>query len=694
MQSFIDNGVVRSVCPFDCPDTCGLHVTLQDGKVVSVTGDPDHPVTKGTICNKVRQLPDRVHHPERLLHPMRRVGPKGTFAFERISWDEAYAAIVSRMNDIVARHGAEAILPYSFYGNMGVLNAEGMDRRFFHRLGASLLDRTICNAAGSAGYSYTMGASAGIDPEDTVHTKLFLIWGCNLVSTNMHQTALASEARKRGARIIHIDVHRNRTSAWADDFIHVRPGTDGALALGMMHVLIRDGLVDEAFVRQHTIGYEQLAEQAAGYTPSVVSDITGVPAEQIEELARLYGTASPSFIRIGNGLQHHDNGGMIIRTIACLPALTGQWAVRGGGAMKGNGWYSRFNNARLERRDLLPDPGVRTVNMNQLGDALLELDPPVRMLFVYNSNPAIVAPEQAKVRAGLMRGDLFTVAHDLFLTDTCKYADLVLPATSHLENLDLYASYWHLYVQLGKPIKAPAGESKSNFTLFKELALRMGFEPELFDLTEEEMIREALDSGHNPLLRGITLDALYERDWMKAGGGRQVPLEERIGTPSGKIELFSAAMREAGLPPVPTHTPLREETNYPFWLTTGPNHSYINSTFANQPKLRKLEKRPTLHMHESDAAARRLEDGEQVLVRNDRGEAELTLKVGTDVLPGVLVTQGLWWDDENGGRSAVNALTPQRLADMGGGATFFSNRVEVVKLDSPGLRQRGGARGG
>lgn len=679
MSTFISDGVVRSVCPFDCPDTCGLHVTLSDGKVTKVTGDPDHPVTKGAICNKVRQFPDRIHHPDRLMHPLKRIGPKGSNEFRRITWDEAYDEIITRMRQLSNQFGAQSILPYSFYGNMGVLSAEGMDRRFFHRLGASRLERTICNAAGSAGYSYTMGASAGIDPEETVNTKLFLIWGCNLVSTNMHQTALASEARKKGARIIHIDVHRNRTSTWADEFILVKPGSDGALALGMMHVLIRDGLVNRDFIERNTIGYEQLAEEARHYSPEAVEELTGVPAAKIEELAMLYGTASPSFIRIGNGLQHHDNGGMIVRTISCLPALTGQWDIPGGGAMKGNGWYSRFNGAKIERPELLPDPNVRSVNMNKLGDALLETDIPVRMLFVYNSNPAIVAPEQNKVRQGLLREDLFTVVHDIFLTDTCKYADLVLPATTHMENLDLYSSYWHLYVQLNKPVLAPLGESKSNFNLFKELGLRMGFEPEYFDISEEQMIEEALDSENNPLLEGITVETLREKDFLKAGGGRTVPLEERLKTPSGKIELYSKKMVVNGLPPAPVHTPLREETEYPFWLMTGPNHSYINSTFANQAKLQKLEKRPLLTMHNDDAEALGMHDGERVLVRNDRGEVELTLKTGEDVLPGVLVTQGLWWD-EDGGANGVNKLTPGRLSDMGGGAVFFSNKVEVVKL--------------
>ena len=673
--------VVRSVCPFDCPDTCSLHITMKDGRVSRVTGNPDHPVTQGAICGKVRQLPDRVHHPGRLMTPMRRTGPKGDLSFEPITWEEAYDELTARMNAIVAEHGAEAILPYSFYGNMGILNAEGMDRRFFHRLGASRLDRAICNAAGAQGYKYTMGGSIGVDPESTVNAKLILVWGCNLVSTNMHQAMLATEARKRGARIVHIDVHRNRTSAWADQFIMVKPGSDAALALGLMHILFRDGLTDQAFLESRTTGWRELASQAAKYTPSVVADITGVPEDQIEELAALYGRTTPSFIRIGNGLQHHDNGGMTIRTISCLPALTGQWSVPGGGAIKGNSWYTRINHDALERPDLLPDPGVRTVNMNRLGDALLALDPPVRMLFVYNSNPAVVAPEQDKVRQGLLLPELYTVVHDLFMTDTCRYADLVLPATSHLENLDLYASYWHLYMQLGEPVMEPLGECKSNFTLFKELALRMGFEREWFDLTEEQMIEQALDARINPGLAGMTLESLKERGGMKSRAAAEDGIPTVLPTPSGKIELYSERMAEDGYSPVPDHAPLREETDYPFWLTTGPNHNFINSTFANQEKLQSLEKKPYLHMHEEDAKALGIADGERVLVRNGRGAVKLDAKLGRDVHRGVLVTQGLWWEDEDGGRAAVNRLTPQRLADMGGGAVFFSNKVEVVKLN-------------
>ncbi|MFC4599809.1 molybdopterin-containing oxidoreductase family protein [Cohnella hongkongensis] len=671
--------IVRSVCPFDCPDTCSLHVTLENNAIVSIDGNPDHPVTRGAICNKVRHLRERVYHPDRVLHPLRRTGPKGTLEFERITWDEAYDEIVARLNAAVASKGAESILPYSFYGNMGILNAEGMDRRFFHRLGASRLERTICNAAGSAGYGYTMGASAGTDPETTIHTKYALIWGCNLVSTNMHQAMYLTEARKRGAKIVHIDVHRNRTSAWADEFVAILPGTDTALALGMMHVLIKEKRTDERFIAEYTKGFEELAAQAENYPPERVAAVTGVPAETVVRLAREYAGTTPSFIRIGNGLQHHDNGGMAIRTIACLPALTGQWGVPGGGAIKGNSHYSAVNAYKLERPDLLPDRSVRSINMNRLGEALLESKPSVDVLFVYNSNPAVVAPDQNRVRQGLMRNDLFTVTHDLFLTDTCKYADLVLPATSHFENLDLFSSYWHLHLQLHEPILEPMGECKSNFTLFKELGLRMGFEPETFELTEEQMIREALEY-ESPYLDGLTYEELKREGSVKMKLGRPSLVPERIPTPSGKIELFSDRMQSAGLPPVPEYTPLREPADYPFLLVTGPNHSFINSTFGNQDRLKKLEKEPAVDMNAEDAAARGISHGDSVRMWNGRGEVRLKAKVADTVLPGVLVTQGLWWEHGNDGVQAVNALTSQRLADLGGGATFFSTRVEVEKL--------------
>ena len=678
MKSYVDqpDGVFPAVCSLDCPDQCGLLLHKQDGRVVKVEGDPEHPVTKGNICNKVRNMTERLYDPKRLQQPLKRTGPKGSGEFEPISWEEAIETVTSKWKTLISEHGAESILPYSFYGNMGRLNAESMDLRFFHRLGASRLERTICNSAGAVGYSYTMGGAFGTDPEDTIHTKLFIMWGINAISTNMHQVVLAEQARKNGAKIVVIDVHKNRTGQWADWFIPILPGTDTALALGLMHILFAENWVDQHFLEQYTVGHEELREHVRAYDPASVSAITGVPVEDIYKLARMYAQTSPSFIRIGNGLQHHDNGGMCIRTIACLPALTGQWLVKGGGAMKGNGGFLGFNRTALQRPDVLEKKETRSINMNRLGHALLEIDPPVHSLYVYNSNPALVAPEGNKVRQGLEREDLFTVVHDLFLTETALYADIVLPATASYENTDFYTSYWHHYIHLQKPVIAPYGQSKSNVEVFRLLAKGMGFADAMFDDTEEDLIRQALNFPQNPYLYGIEYEELLEQNYVKAR--IHAPFIENLPTPSGRIELYSSQMENVGLPPLPTYAPLPVESSYPYWFIPGPNHNFLNSTFSNNAKHARMEKQPRLYMNTDDAKANGIEDGDWVEVRNDRGVCELVVSVGDTVLPGVVVSQGLWADSPDS-KHFVNALTPDRIADMGGGATFFSGRVAVEK---------------
>jgi anaerobic selenocysteine-containing dehydrogenase len=680
MASFIDerDGVFHAVCPLDCPDQCGLLLHKEDGKVIKVEGDPAHPVTKGHICNKVRNMTERIYDENRLKFPLKRTGPKGEGKFEQISWEEAIQTITSRWKELIESDGPESILPYSFYGNMGRLNAEGMDRRFFHRLGASRLDQTICSAAGSVGYKYTMGGSIGTDPEDTLHSKLFIFWGVNAASTNMHQVALAQKARKQnGAKIIVIDVHKNQTGRLADWFIPILPGTDSALALGMMHILFAENLVNQEFLQKYTLGHEELREHVVQYDPLTVSAITGVPVEDIYKLARIYGETSPSFIRIGNGPQHHDNGGMFVRTVACLPALTGQWLVKGGGAIKGNSAYLAPNTAHLQRPDLLKNKHTRVINMNLLGEALLSLDPPVKSLYVYGSNPAVVAPESTKVRNGLAREDLFTVVHDLFLTETAKYADIVLPATSSFENTDIYTSYWHHYIQLQQPVIAPFAESKSNVDVFRLLAKEMGFNEPLFQETEAQMITQALDNPRNPYLEEITYEGLVEHQFMKAKLKPIFP--GNLPTPSGKIELFSQKMQEEGYPPLPTYVPLVNDGDHPYQFVPGPNHNFLNSTFSNNPKHISLEKEPKVYMNHQDALTAGIVDGDMVRVWNDRGECRLKAAVGDHVLPGVVVTQGLWADSADS-KQLVNSLTPDRIADMGGGATFFSGRVSVEKI--------------
>jgi anaerobic selenocysteine-containing dehydrogenase len=509
----------------------------------------------------------------------------------------------------------------------------------------------------------------------------------------MHQMTYVRQAQRAGATFVHIDVQRNRTTAFADRFVQLRPGTDAALALGMMHVILRDGLHDAEYVRQHTVGFEALAERVRAYPPERVERISDVPAEVVETLAREYATTRPAFIRIGNGLQHHDNGGMAVRTIACLPGLVGAWRDVGGGAVKSNGGYAAMNDAALMRPDLLAGRAPRTINMNQLGHALTELDdPPVKAMVVYNTNPAIVAPDQTRVLAGLAREDLFTVVHEQLMTDTARYADILLPATTHFEQTDLYSSYWHLYLALAEPAVAPLGEAKPNVEFFALLAQRLGFDDACFQDDVETLIGQALENPSNPFLAGITLERLKE------GGPVRLNVEEphpafadgHFPTPSGKIELYSERMARDGFDPLPTHTPLLEGGDgeqpptgpYPLLFVTPPNHFFLNSTYANMPSNIRSEERPRLEIHPEDARARDILDGDAVRVFNARGAVQLEASLTEDVRPGVVVSRGLWWGRHSPGGHGVNATTPQRLADMGGGATFFSNLVEVGRVEA------------
>ncbi|SDM57439.1 molybdopterin-containing oxidoreductase family protein [Paenibacillus jilunlii] len=687
-MSYSGDGVFPAVCPLDCPDTCGLLVHKQNGKIIKVEGNPEHPVTKGAICNKVRHMAERVHHPERLLQPLRRVGPKGSGSFTPISWEEAIGEIAGRFKELSAAYGPESILPYSFYGNMGVLSVDGMDRRFFNALGASRLEQSICNSAGSAGWKYTMGFNGGTSPEDTVNADLIIVWGGNIVSTSMHQVVYAEQARKRGAKVVVIDVHRNRTAQWADWFLPLYPGTDTALALGLMHILFRDGMTDDAFLERYTTGHEELRAHVLAYPPERVAEITGIAAEDIEKLAKLYGEAKVSHIHIGNGLQHHDNGGMNVRTIACLPALTGAWLKTGGGAFKSNSGYSSTNDRALTRPDLRPNRRTRTINMNRIGEALELKEQPVMGMFVYCSNPVVVAPDAERVRKGFAREDLFTVVHDLFMTDTALYADIVLPATSTFENVDLYASYWHHYIQLQEPVLDAPGECKSNVEVFSLLGRAMGFDAEAFSESPYDMIRQALDYPRNPYLNGVTLERLTAERFVKLDMSPQADYLEHLPTPSGRIELYSKAMELAGLPPLPTYTPLKEGydgkrrpqpgTAYPLMFVSPPNHNFLNSTFSNVEKHQRMEKRPTLQIHPEDAAVRGIEEGDELTVYNGRGSVELWAMVTDKMLPGTVISQGLWWEGK-GHKQRVNVLTPDRLSDMGNGATFFSATVEVKR---------------
>lgn len=687
--------VFKNVCPLDCPDTCSMSVTVENGRAVDLRGDLDHPFTRGALCQKMASYLDRVYSPERLMFPMKRVGPKGSGSFERISWDEAISKITERFQEIAASaDGPQAILPYSYYGTMGKLQASSLDRRFFHRLGASMLDRTICASAGSLGYEYTVGRGRfGADPMATSQCKLILNWGSNTVNTNSHLWSRMVEARKsNGAKIITIDPYRSPTAERSDLHLAIRPGTDAALALGLMHVIWRERLQDQDYIDLATFGAELLQERVmADYSPERVSTITGLHASEIESLAREYAATHPSLIRLNYGLQRHFGGGMAVRTIACLPAMVGAWRHHGGGALLSTSGTYDFAMDRLTRPDLAP-AGTRTVNMNSLAEALAgELPgPPVRALYVYNCNPATVAPNNRKVIEGLLRDDLFTVVHEQFPTDTVDYADIVLPATTQLEHQDIHGSYGHHFVMLNPIAITPPGECRSNNDVFRSLAAAMSFEPELFP-DDDELIRQTVDGG--PSMEGITLERLKIENSVRLGlPERYAPFESgKFPTPSGKCEFYSERMKADGLDPLPTYIPPKEDpmtrpdlaADFPIQLLSPPRPQFLNSTFANSAKHLKSAGDPTIELAELDATSRGLVHGQWATIWNNRGGFRARVSLSGAVKPGVAVATGIYWNKLSPGGSNVNSTTSSALTDMGGGATFFDNLVQVKGLDGP-----------
>ncbi|MCC6417528.1 MAG: molybdopterin oxidoreductase family protein [Gemmataceae bacterium] len=691
---------VRAVCPHDCPDTCAMVVGVRDGRAVSLRGDPEHSFTQGFLCGKVAHYLERVYHPERLKYPMKRTGPKGAGQFARIGWDEALDLIAARFRALAdSADGPEAILPYSYAGTMGKLQGSSLDRRFFHRLGASLLDRTICAAAGCAGCDVTLGTRAALDPEAVVRSRYIINWGSNTSVTNMHLWTLMHQARRAGATVVTIDPHRSRTAARSDWWLPVRPGTDAALALGMMHILWRAGLQDDDYLHRYCLGADELRDRVLKeYPPDKVARITGLAGADIEKLARAYGTTRPVLIRVNYGLQRHGGGGMAVRTITCLPAVVGAWRDVGGGALLSTSQMYPFNTARLERPDLIR-PGTRTVNMVQLAEALSgELaGPPVRALYVYNANPAAVCPDQRRVLRGLAREDLFTVVHEQFQTDTANYADVLLPATTQLEHFDIHGSYGHLYVQVNEPAIAPLAEAKSNNDVFRLLARRMGFEPEVFNASDEELAAEALVPGGGPgafpprrAFDGITLDRLRREGPVRLNlpAGYAPFAAGGFATPSGKCELRSPGLAALGLDPLPTYTPPHEDpqtrpdlaARYPLQLLTPPAPSFLNSTFVNVDPLRRLAGEPTAELHPDDAARRQIRPGDWVRVFNGRGAFRARAVIGESVRPGVVAALGVWWNRYTPDGVNCNSTTSSRLADLGGGATFFDNLVEVERV--------------
>jgi molybdopterin guanine dinucleotide-containing S/N-oxide reductase-like protein len=729
--------IVHTVCSHDCPDSCGVLVTVDgNGRAVKVAGDPSHPVTQGFLCGKVAKYLDRVYAPSRILYPLKRKAEvaKGPLergreheAFERVSWDEALDAIAARLKSVAEEFGPESILPYSYAGTIGVLGYGSMDRRFFHRLGASQLDRTICSEAGGVAWNLVYGKKLGTPTEDFRLAKLILAWGANIHGNNVHLWPMVEQARRNGARLIVIDPYRTRTAALADWHIAIRPGTDGALALGVMHAILNEGLEDRAYIDEMTHGFEQLAERAREYTPERVAAWTGMTAAEIEALAREYATTRPAALRLNYGVQRAENGGTAVRAIAMLPALTGAWKYRGGGGQLSTSGAFKWDKEALERPDLaLASPLkrlARVVNMCALGKALVgqgignreqgiasraqgpgteglgtKSGLPVKALFVYNSNPAAVAPNHNGVTRGMARPDLFTVVHELFFTDTTDYADYVLPATTFLEHTDVQGAYGHYFVQLSQQAIEPPGEARSNVWLFGELAARMGFEEECFRDSEMDLIRQALAigaDGHStrPEMEHVTLEDLREKGHIPLGFHRdpegrpfQPYLSGPLPTPSGKIEFYSETLAARGLDPLPGFVAPTESRwgkaaeQYPLEFLSRKADNYMNSTFANLDGHRKMEARTSrrLEMHPADAAKRGIADGDEVRIWNDRGALTLAAMMNAS-LPAGVVAGKLDWAKLSAGGVNVNALTSERLTDLGAGATFYSTLVEVEK---------------
>ncbi len=674
----------HSVCALDCPDCCSLLINVEGERGSRLRGDPAHPVTRGFLCGKVARYLEREYAPDRLLYPRRRVGAKGEGRFERVSWDEALAEIAEKLSGIAAEFGPESILPYSYAGTMGMLQGNGMDRRFFHRLGASRLDRTICSSAGCAGLNQAIGVRYGTEPEQFAQSKLIIAWGANVLATNVHLWPFIVEARRNGAKFYVIDPHRNRTAALADRHFAIHPGTDTALTLGMMHVIIGERLHDADYIARYTEGFDGMAARAVEYPPERVAALTGLSVEEIELLAREYATTRPAAIRVNYGVQRSERGGMAVRVIALLPALVGSWREAGGGLQLSTSGAFKFDKLSLERPDLQHvalGREARIVNMSQLGIALNQLDgPPVKALVNYNSNPAAIAPNHNAVTRGLRRHDLFTVVLDQFQTDTADYADILLPVTTFLEHTDLYLAYGHYFVQLARPALPAPGETRSNVDIFRALAKRMGFSDPCFEESEDDMIRGLLRSGH-PFLEGITLERLEREKSVRlnvsAPGQPFLPFAVGgFGTASGKCEFHAETI--AYEPPVESRrgdrTLLRK---FPLELISPKHHDSMNSTFGNRPELDR--ETSELTVHPDDAMPRRLQSGDSVRVFNERGACVLRVKVAAEVPAGVVSTPSVSWAKTAPDRVNINALSSERLTDIGGGPTFYSCLVQVEK---------------
>lgn len=669
---------VLGACPHDCPDTCALITTVEGGVATKVQGNANHPMTGGVLCAKVSKYAERTYHPERVRTPLKRSGPKGSGQFTPVSWEEALSDIAQRLHTI-AQHRPEAILPYSYAGTMGLVQGESMDRRFFHQLGASLLDRTICASAGSEALLHTYGGKLGMHVQFFAESQLILIWGSNSIGSNLHFWRIAQEAKRNGAKLVCIDPRKSETADKCHEHLQLLPGTDAALAFALMHELIVNDWLDHDYLAQHTLGWEALKARALEWPPARAAQVCGLPVEQITQLARDYGTTQPTAIRLNYGMQRSRGGGNAVRAVACLPALVGAWRHRAGGLLLSTSSNSPANRARLHMPQLLGERRPRTINMSTIGDALLETQAArIEAVVVYNSNPVAVAPESAKVVAGFARDDLFTVVLEHFLTDTADYADYVLPATTQLEHWDIHTTYGHTDVLLNQPAIAPLGQARSNAHIFRALAAHMArYDPAFaaphFHDSDEALCRQALEGSTidfaQLLQHGFAQQALPDAPF--ANGG--------FATPSGKCEFFSEALEKMGISPLPDYLSNYENQSnyYPLAMISPPARNFMNSTFVNVKTLRHIEGRPALEIHPADAAARGIHDGDTVRVFNARGTHVCHAAVNGRARQGVVVGLGIWWRKDGANGTNVNELTHQHLTDIGRAPAFYDCAVQV-----------------
>ncbi len=691
----MSTNIVRAVCPHDCPDTCALHVTVTNGVATEVRGDPDHPTTAGVLCTKVSRYTERTYHKDRLLFPQKRIGKKGEGKFARISWDEALDTITAQLKRVAQRNPL-AILPYSYAGTMGLVQGDSMSQRFFHKLGASFLDRTICATAGGAGYKYTTGARIGTDIEQTQNAQLIIIWGGNPIASSLHFWMRAQEAKRKGAKLIAIDPYRSLTAEKCHQHIALLPGTDAALALGMMHVLIQENLLDNDYIDQYTLGFDQLKQRVKEWPPERVAQVCGISIEEVIGLARTYGESAKrgeaSMIRMNYGVQRVHGGGMAVRNIACLPALVGAWRHAAGGAQLSLSDSFPKDMAALQRPDLFPlGQKTRTINMSTIGDDLLresseEFGPKVEALIVYNSNPVAIAPESAVVAKAFGREDLFTVVMEHFQTDTADYADILLPATTQLEHLDAHSAYGHLYMMANNAAIAPLGEAKPNTEIFRLLAQRMGFNEACFKESDDEIAAQAFKKND---ARAIHFDwaSLKKTGWVKLRVAEAPFAKGGFATQSGRCEFYSQTMSNDGLDPLPSYIAPYESRisnpelarKYPLAMISPPARNFLNSSFVNVQSLRDTEGEPHLDIHPVDATQRNIVNGDRLRIYNDRGSFEAIARVTEKAREGLVVGLSIWWKKYASDHKNANEVTSQRLTDMGGGPTFYDVLVQVEK---------------